>query len=171
MYANLWSLTPLIKLVRKSGQVDKILKASPLLTDQSVRETEVRKWLVDHGKSAGERVISAPDTDVLVKDPPLFFFVLLEAHLPRGVGGEDGKRLGRLGSILVCEVVFKALLETQAFINDPESEATPKLTRRIFDGDVPQDMPALIKGIDRKVGLWTLGENGPDPSARRPSYS
>lgn len=171
MYANLWSLTPLIKLIRKSGQVDKILKSSPLLTDQDVRDAEVRKWLVDHSKNADERVIAASDIDVLVSDPPLFFFVLLEAHLPKGVGGEGGKRLGRLGSILVCEVVFEALLKTQDFINDPESEATPKLTRRIFDGSVPKDMPALIKGLDGKVGLWTLSDERPNPSAHRPSYS
>ena len=171
MYANLWSLTPLIKFIKKSGQVDKILKSSPLLTDANVRDTEAKAWLVDHSTNAGERIISAPDIEMLVKDPPLFFFVLLEAHLPKGAGGEDGKRLGRLGSILVCEVVFKALLETQAFINDPESEATPNLTRRIFDGSVPTDMPALIKALDRKVGLWTLNDKEPDPSVCRPSYS
>ena len=156
MHADLWSLTPLVEFIASSGQLDRILKSSPLLSDPNTREKEVRTWLEDHSKYDGKRVIAPVDIEVLVEDPPLFFFVLLEAHLPKKYGGERGQRLGRLGSIIVCEVLFRALRETQAFVNDPESQATPKLASRIFDGNPPEDMPALIKALDRKVRLWSF---------------
>jgi hypothetical protein len=62
----------------------------------------LRRWLTDNGKSGVP--YETGDVDRLVDDPPLPFFVLLEAEQ-----AAHGATLGPIGSIIVAETVYGAL--------------------------------------------------------------
>jgi hypothetical protein len=78
----------------------------PTLARSSPREAAVAAWLERReNPSEKYRIFQPGDIDSLAKDPPLPFYIQFEAEHVHG-----GRRLGPLGSILVAEVVFGALM-------------------------------------------------------------
>jgi hypothetical protein len=99
-YLDLWSVNALIGEI--AARRPELVDLSALLRDKDYRAAAIRAWLAD------ERSLSAfTDEDVhsLATDPPLFFFILFEA-----AHEASGTRLGVLGSIIVAEVIFGALV-------------------------------------------------------------
>ena len=72
-----------------------------MLDDDGYREAVIRQWLSGGREATGLSTDAVAD---LSTDPPLVLFVLLEAAHEC-----DGAHLGVLGSLLVAEVVFRAV--------------------------------------------------------------
>jgi hypothetical protein len=117
-YSGLWSVPALFKEINRGlGRNPDGLR----LPDFSIWEEPLRRWLKGNGTS----VLTAEQIELLVKDPPLPFFVLFEAahqldeqglpitapydEPPHQFIGKGGSRLGRFGSILVGDPIFRAL--------------------------------------------------------------
>ncbi|NJO32280.1 MAG: hypothetical protein HC869_03285 [Rhodospirillales bacterium] len=120
---------------------------SPLLSEPSLRQNEIGKWLTEKPSDF------TPDELVsLSTNPPLLFFVLFEAaHQHQGI------RLGTLGSTILAEVFLISMrLNEDAIERDP---AMPDLLRAVFgasfptDAPFPADMPGLIKFMKAEGGL------------------
>jgi hypothetical protein len=100
-FVGLWSVNSLIEEIRKKRP--EFIELSTLLKDDQERAKAVRDWLGPPKKGGFQQ----EDIDTLADDTPLYLFVLLEAaHDPKSLG----LRLGVLGSIIVAEVVFRALV-------------------------------------------------------------
>jgi hypothetical protein len=110
--AGLWSVGPLYDLVGarmhaknaalgRSVWPDIFAKAK--LAKAGDREDALRKWLTSR------RWLSRPaaaELDALVADPPLPFYIQFEAEHEA-----EGRQLGPLGSIIVAEVLYGAMLD------------------------------------------------------------
>jgi hypothetical protein len=94
-----WSVTALIDELRKCAP--EVVRASRMLDDDAYREAVVRQWLSGGREATGLSTDAVTD---LSRDPPLVLFVLLEA-----AHEFDGAHLGVLGSLLVAEIVFRAV--------------------------------------------------------------
>jgi len=92
-----WSVPALIAEVRR--HVPGIVGGSRLRDDAAYREQALGAWLSSRDRGMPSALIGD-----LSRDPPLPLFVLLEA-----AHDCEGMHLGALGSLLVAEVVFKAL--------------------------------------------------------------
>ncbi|SDR42502.1 Animal haem peroxidase [Rhizobiales bacterium GAS191] len=99
---GLWSLDALIEKLRLRRP--ELIGLSPLLANRDLRVRRLAAWLAE--EPAYGR-LSKEDIATLSQDPPLPFFFLFEAAFEPEA---EGLRLGVLGSILVAEVVFSALL-------------------------------------------------------------
>jgi hypothetical protein len=110
------------------------------LKDAAARQQAVRDWLARPFCDLPylqEVPLSEQDIDTLAADPPLILFLLLEAALTA-----DGRRLGFLGSIIVAETMFAALGRHR---ESPDADGSADdMLGRIFPGQVPNDMAALI---------------------------
>jgi hypothetical protein len=78
-----------------------LVSISPWLFERPERAQVIADWL---GQDAAGRGIKPSDIVDLARDPPLPFFILLEA-----AHTTDGTSLGVLGSIIVAEVMFGEL--------------------------------------------------------------
>ena len=110
----------------------------PFLADKKVRVARIAEWLKEKSSAAdGDPGFDEKDIETLSNDPPLLFFVLMEAQEVEG-----GVRLGPVGSLIVGEIVYGALYKTRSMIeDDPETTA---LMDDLFAGGMPGTMPALI---------------------------
>lgn len=116
--SGLWSVDALYGrigalIAQRGGAWDGLLARAPLASAAS-RAAALKAWLLSRTRSPEAHRAAL---DWLAEDPPLPFYVLFEAEAESG-----GTRLGRLGSILVGEVLFGQMLE------DPlqgERAATP----------------------------------------------
>ncbi|SLN76093.1 peroxidase family protein [Oceanibacterium hippocampi] len=114
-------------------KLDKVCAGYPL-ADSKVRRQAIRARL-----TVGEApTLPARDVETLSKDPPLLFYVLFEAeHL------HNGECLGPLGSILLAEVLYGALLATEK----QAGQVSGTIARAVFDGDIPDTMTAIKKFV------------------------
>ncbi len=153
-FAGLLSVRALCDKLREEGftQVDEF---------ESWHEP-MRNWLIQ--KSPFTRIEYQAKLDLILKDPPLEFFVLFEA---RQYGG---CHLGPVGSIIVAESIFGALKENHYGLEGSGSELKDRLRTagdRIFDpqtgvGAALHDeaggidsMPALLKFLKQKTDFAT----------------
>ncbi|HYZ22771.1 MAG TPA: peroxidase family protein [Rhodopila sp.] len=100
--AGLWSVPALVDVLREA------VRLAPLLPDGDTVHAEVRTWLQDNRRSAfplGDDEVAA-----IAADPPMSFYILLEAELARKAANADGVgTLGPLGSIIIAEVMLGIL--------------------------------------------------------------
>jgi hypothetical protein len=114
---------------------------SPILRDGAARQRAILDWL-----TAGSVEFSEEDKRTISEDPPLLLFLLLEAAETEG-----GERLGILGSIIVAEVVYRALSNVSIAT---ETQAWAGI---VFGGEAPGTMPDLIGWLTSHYHL-----DGPD---------
>lgn len=95
---GLWSVQALVDALRE--QCPEIVGSSRLLSDAGYRSSVIADWLSDGAGAAG---LTPGDVQALSTNPPLQFFVLFEA------AHEGGATLGRLGSLIVGDVIARAL--------------------------------------------------------------
>ncbi|ODN70450.1 peroxidase family protein [Methylobrevis pamukkalensis] len=106
-----------------------------LAFDAKARRKAAVNWLDDFLPKADAKEIG--------RNPPLYFFTLLEAEAKAAVGGGDGNRLGFLGSVVVAEVIFGAWRASAARVEDDPALST--WTHTVFgEGAVPETMDQLI---------------------------
>ena len=99
--AGLWSVDALIDEI--SIRRPQFIRLSRLLADRPYRVGQLREWLASEPSYSG---LTTEDIEAVANDPPLPFFILFEAMQQPDA---KGLRLGPLGSIIVSEVIFKAL--------------------------------------------------------------
>ncbi|MEZ5852058.1 MAG: hypothetical protein R3D68_15565 [Hyphomicrobiaceae bacterium] len=124
-YAGLWSVPMLFGELRRGPLRD-------LLPDFTDWHGPLRGWLEDSTSRAAEK-LTDEDIGDLIADPPMPFFILLEAALTderavvsrSGEGG--GRHLGPLGSIIVGETILGALRDNPIGFED----AGPALDLRL----------------------------------------
>jgi len=108
--------------------------------DSHWNETVLGDWL----NAEDDIEFTAEEISQLHFDPPLFFFLLFEAFR-----FEDGFKWGFMSSIIVAEVIFSAKNQTKIFIeDDPEVN---ELAQIIFENNVPDTMPGIIRWMAEKV--------------------
>ncbi|WP_207538822.1 peroxidase family protein [Sabulicella rubraurantiaca] len=152
--AGLWSVNALYEEARirmtKRGWPDVFAKSG--MATPEARRDAVKKFLLR------ERPLSdvpcEEDIKALSEDPPLPFYVQLEAELDG-----KGERLGPLGSILVGEVIYDALMEHRLPGEDhgqPLGEKLGALLRQfrqppevLSDAARVCDMAALVSFVHR----------------------
>jgi hypothetical protein len=158
-YAGMWSVPALFEEIRKKLISAKLNPDRFLPTYAPAWPAALRCWLKDSGVTPQPVDLTdgceATDIPRLQRDPPLNFFVLFEAahdiderlhpkvaetapepFLGRSVNlfpGQGGRHLGRFGSILVAESLFKAL-RTKPFGYDEFSTCLPDGLRSIAGG-------------------------------------
>ena len=119
--AGMWSVDALIAEI--AVRRPHFIKMSRLLADRAYRVNQLREWLAG-APSYGR--LTSEDIETLSNDPPLPFFILFEAmHQPQA----KGTCLGPLGSIIVSEVIFGALLNG----SDSFGDGTTSLTEALAD--------------------------------------
>ena len=143
--AGLWSVDALIAEI--SIRRPRFIALSRLLADRPYRVAQIREWLSAE-PSYGR--LTSDDIETLANDPPLPFFVLFEAmHQPQA----EGLRLGPLGSVLICEVIFSALEHNQVPAARNASslgEALAAISKQHYPTNVFEDVPE-IAGMDQLV--------------------
>jgi hypothetical protein len=103
--AGLWSVNALVAEI--AVRRPHLIGASRLLADRPYRVSQLREWLASETAYGG---LNSEDIETIANDPPLPFFILFEAmQQPRA----EGLCLGRLGSIIVSEVIFGALADNE----------------------------------------------------------
>jgi hypothetical protein len=103
-FVRLWSVNSLIEEIRSRRPA--LIRNCRLLNDRWYRVERLRTWLE---QERGE--MTEADINTLANDPPLPFFILFEAAIGPDDPAKRGKTLGVLGSIIVAEVIFGAMLE------------------------------------------------------------
>ncbi len=101
---------------------------------QSQIESVIESWFREQIPVTDEPSINSL-IDAIKRDPPLLFFILLEAEKMH-----DGKRLGVLGSIIMAEVIFGSLLGTENLLPKVPDDTLFKL----FPKGLPKSMPEFI---------------------------
>ena len=129
------------------AKLDPADRTHPFLADKAVRVARIAEWLKEKSSAAdGDPGFDEKDIEILSNDPPLLFFVLMEAQEV-----ESGIRLGPVGSLIVGEVVYGALYKTKSMIeDDPETTA---LMDDIFAAGMPGTMPTLIGYLETSGDL------------------
>lgn len=132
----------------------KLAALSPMLVDAAARRAALAAWL---RRDPVLSLLTETDVEALADEPPLPFYVLFEAE--REAAGE---RLGILGSILVAETIYGALLREPLPSEVGDGGLTTSLDRlcatwlgdwRFPDKPVVQDMPELIAFVARRLDL------------------
>jgi hypothetical protein len=103
--AGVWSVQPLYAALQRRMmelQWEDLLAPSPLAV-QATRQAALSGWMTRDRPATRPR---ESDVAALAADPPLPFYVLFEA-----THDEAGLRLGRLGSLIVAEVLYRAMLD------------------------------------------------------------
>ncbi|HEY8289834.1 MAG TPA: hypothetical protein VIG49_11235, partial [Acetobacteraceae bacterium] len=141
--AGLWSVNALADAIAQRNPA--LVRHPSLLFDAASRRAALTQWLTSVRANGG---FTDDDIRVLSADPPLPFFVLFEAAVEA-----KGARLGLLGSIIVAEVMFRALNKGRLALEKgptPLRSALQKLCGTFFDVDhltaIPEisDMAGLI---------------------------
>ena len=149
---GLWSVDALVAELRASRP--DLVALSPLLSDAAKRRQALHDWLTCIG-------IDAAAADALAADPPLSVYVLFEAANEAAPGETKGQRLGVLGSIMVAEVMFRALDANPVRWERPEAGLAEYL-RRVIQTLLPDAAArASISDIStmREVVEFTAGAN------------
>ena len=143
--SGLWSVNALAdEIARRNPDLARNY-AHSLLFDAAARRTAITDWLTKVRDNGG---FTDDDIRLLAADPPLPFFVLFEAAVEA-----KGAHLGLLGSIIVAEVMFRALSKGRLAQQNgpaPLQPALRLLCRAFYDADhladIPEieDMPGLI---------------------------
>jgi hypothetical protein len=103
-YAGLWSVPALCAELRASGFAD-------IVPEYDAWKARIAGWLGP--------TFTPEEARAIANDPPLPFFVLFEA----GHSGTPGTRLGPVGSILVAEAIYGALLRHPTGFEGPATLA------------------------------------------------
>jgi len=98
-HLSLWSVPALAREIFRRNP--DLCGLSPLLVDESRRQGQLEDWLTRHRDASG---LTDGDIESLSRDPPLFFYTLFEA-----AHDGQGRHLGIMGSIVMAEVLYKAL--------------------------------------------------------------
>lgn len=132
---------------------------SPLVRNGKLNRRKIASWL--RRRTDGDRRAATYIRNI-AGDPPLMFFLLLEAAETEIATGrtadrrEQGECLGPVGSALLAEFFFREKLRTQDLIEG--DAALTALANSLFAArGVPASMPALIAEI-AATQEWT----GPD---------
>lgn len=142
--AGLWSVPALIaEICRRNGELGVLLLGGEGLQGPRERlEGRIRGWLMGRRERFG---LTEADVEALARDPPMYFYVLLESELAGLEAPEaDRGRLGPLGSIIVAEVMF-GLLE-----RDPDREFDPET--------LPVELRSCVDGIQSMESLIRFAE-------------
>ncbi|MEQ9178838.1 MAG: peroxidase family protein, partial [Nitratireductor sp.] len=119
--------------------------ASPLFRDGDLDTERIAAFL---GKVAGKE---ATFRDEIQRDPPLLLLLLLEAIRLEPPGEwRGGERLGPLASTIWADAVFRARARSADAIEG--DEALLHAAELVFDGEIPADMPNLIRTVARGEG-------------------
>jgi hypothetical protein len=127
-FVRMWSVNSLIEEIR--SRQPSLIRNCRLLDDRWYRVERLRAWLEQH---RGE--MTEADIHTLANDPPLPFFILFEAAMGPDDPTKRGKTLGVLGSIIVAEVIFGAMLEDRlpaARASDSLQQSLSRLSSRIY---------------------------------------
>ncbi|WP_407176271.1 peroxidase family protein [Bradyrhizobium sp. STM 3562] len=135
--AGLWSVDALVAEI--AARRPHFVNPSRLLSDQTYRKSQLREWLA---AAPAYGALRPEDIDTLASDPPLPFFVLFEAMQEP----QEGFCLGRLGSIIVSEVVFAALAGARGSLGCEHDALTDQLahfSRRYYVRNVFSEIPEI----------------------------
>ena len=143
--AGLWSVDALIGEI--AARRPHFISVSRLLADRPYRVSQLSAWLAAEPAYGG---LSPEDIETIANDPPLPFFILFEAmQQPQA----EGLRLGLLGSIIVAEVMFDALADSELPAGRSSAsltEALAKLSTEYYPTNVFEEVPE-IKRMDQLV--------------------
>lgn len=115
------------------------------LTDTRRHHAIVRDYLAQSNE-AGRMTKSMAQS--VINDPPLSFFILIEAAAKPWCG----RTLGPLGSMIAAETFFRALEDETSFAPlYPRPDFGAAEAVRAAFGEMPQSMPALIRWLDRQM--------------------
>ena len=115
-----------------------------LFRDSDDRRDTIYNWLAAHG-------LDRADSDTLADDPPLPFFVLLEAALDPAIAG---RHLGPLGSIIIGEVISRGIARERQQLAPTECAARAAFRPAFWDEMTAiVSMPDLINFADRHCGF------------------
>ncbi|MBB4373301.1 hypothetical protein GGD63_006123 [Bradyrhizobium sp. cir1] len=103
-FAGLWSVNSLVDEIRSRQPA--LVGSDRLLEDRGYRVAQLRAWLEQNRDE-----LTDADIQTLADEPPLSFYILFEAAMGPDDPVKQGKTLGVLGSIIVAEVIFGAMLE------------------------------------------------------------
>ena len=132
--AGMWSVDALIAEI--GDRRADFIAMSRLLGDRDYRVEHLREWLIS-GRSYG--ALTDDDIKTLSNDPPLPFFILFEA-----MHETEGLRLGPLGSIIVSEVMLRALAsDPQAASGGRLADQLELVSREFYLANVLQDIPDI----------------------------
>lgn len=121
-FAGLWSVNSLVDEIRLRQPA--LIRNDRLLEDRAYRVAQLRAWLE---RDRGD--LTDADIETLANDPPLSFYILFEAAMGPDDPAKQGKTLGTLGSIIVAEVVFGAMLEGRMPDEAPSTSLRDSLSR------------------------------------------
>jgi hypothetical protein len=99
VHDELWSIPALAHVI--CGTRSEMARLSPLLSDDQERVRLLTNWLSIRQDESG---LTDKDIHELAADPPLMLYILFEA-----AHDMQGTRFGILGSVIIAEVIFKAL--------------------------------------------------------------
>jgi hypothetical protein len=143
--AGLWSVDALVAEI--AVHRPHFISMSRLLADRPYRVNRLRTWLASeptYGRLTSE------DIETLANDPPLPFFILFEAmQQPRA----EGLCLGPLGSIIVSEVIFGALVNDELPVGHSAgslAEALAEVSAEYYPTNVFEEVPE-IERMDQLV--------------------
>src|SRR6202790_2464731 len=143
--AGFWSVDALIAEI--AVRRPHFISMSRLLADRPYRVSQLSAWLAAEPAYGG---LSPEDIETIANDPPLPFFILFEAmQQPQA----EGLRLGLLGSIIVAEVMFDALADSELPAGRSSAsltEALAKLSTEYYPTNVFEEVPE-IKRMDQLV--------------------
>jgi hypothetical protein len=143
--AGLWSVDALVAEI--AARRPHLINLSRLLADRPYRVSQISEWLVSEPAYGG---LTADDIETLANDPPLPFFILFEAmRQPQA----EGLCLGRLGSIIVSEVIFGALesdANSARHGASPLTEALAEISAEYYPTNVFKEVPE-IERMDQLV--------------------
>ncbi len=117
------------------------LAASPLLGDAEKRHQAVLSWL-----QGATVAFTAAESADLAENPPLLFWLLLEAAIE-----QDGLCFGTIGSVIVGDVFMARFAASRAMIED--DPITQDLAASLFPTGMPQTMADLILFVASALNL------------------
>lgn len=141
--AGLWSVNALVAEI--AVRRPHLIGTSRLLADRPYRIRLIREWLASETAYGG---LTAEDIETIANDPPLPFFILFEA-----MQQAEGRCLGPLGSIIVAEVIFGALADSELSAGRGAAslaEALAELCSEYYPTNVFEEVPE-IEGMDQLV--------------------
>ncbi|ANN57060.1 hypothetical protein A9174_09970 [Mesorhizobium loti NZP2037] len=117
------------------------LATAPLLGDAGKRDQAIRSWL--QGSTVA---FTAAEATELAENPPLLFWLLLEAAIE-----QDGLCFGTTGSVIVGDVFMARFAASRAMIED--DPITQDLVARLFPTGIPRTMADLILFVASALNL------------------
>jgi hypothetical protein len=143
--AGLWSVNALVAEI--AARQPHLIAMSRLLADPPYRIGQLREWLSAETAYGG---LGPEDIETIAYDPPLPFFILFEAmQQPHA----EGLCLGPLGSIIVSEVIFGALADSELAAGRGAAslaEALARLSGEYYPTNVFEHVPE-IERMDQLV--------------------